>query len=65
MSVRQAIRRRGCAVIRGTFARQCDEAFLAGRSPADFAAEDYEVDFTGRATVDDLDATGRGQLAIS
>jgi Gig2-like len=46
------------------YARQCGEAFLAGRSPADFAAEDYEVDFTGRATLDDLDEVGRAQLAL-
>ena len=32
------------------------EAFLAGRSAPDFAAMDFEVDFRGRATVDDLTA---------
>jgi hypothetical protein len=47
------------------YARLCGEAFLAGRSPGDFAAEDYEVDFAGRATLDDLTDTGRRQLALA
>jgi Protein of unknown function (DUF1479) len=47
------------------YARLCGEAFLAGRSPGDFAAEDYEIDFAGRATLDDLDETGRRQLALA
>ena len=47
-----------------TYARLCGEAFLDGRSPGDFAAEDYEVDFDGRATPDDLNETGRRQLAL-
>jgi uncharacterized protein DUF1479 len=46
------------------YARMCGQAFLAGRSPADFAAEDWEVDWDGRATVDDLTAVGRAQLAL-
>jgi Protein of unknown function (DUF1479) len=46
------------------YARQCGEDFLAGRSPPDFADEDYEVDFEGRATVDDLNQIGRQQLAL-
>ena len=37
-------------------------AFEAGRSSPDFAAEDYEVDFTGRFTPDDLSPLGRLQL---
>ncbi len=40
------------------------QAFLAGRSAPDFAAEDYEVDFVGRATVDDLTAQGRTQMGL-
>jgi Protein of unknown function (DUF1479) len=47
-----------------TYARLCGEAFLGGRSPGDFAAEDYEVDFEGRATLADLTETGRRQLAL-
>ncbi len=40
------------------------KAFLEGRSAPDFAAEDYEVDFTGRATFDDLTPLGRAQMAL-
>jgi hypothetical protein len=40
------------------------KAFLEGRSAPDFAAEDYEVDFRGRATVDDLTDVGRAQMAL-
>jgi hypothetical protein len=39
-------------------------AFLAGKSSPDFAAEDYEVDFAGRATLDDLSPRGRLQMGI-
>lgn len=39
-------------------------AFLAGRSPGDFAAEDYEVDFDGRATIADITPAGRVQLGL-
>jgi hypothetical protein len=46
------------------YARECGQAFLHGRSPGDFAPEDYETDWTGRATVDDLNATGRAQLGL-
>lgn len=42
----------------------CGQAFLRGVSPSDFAAEDYEVGWTGRATVDDLSAVGRKQLGL-
>ena len=40
------------------------KAFLEGRSAPDFAPEDYEVDFKGRATVDDLTDLGRAQMAL-
>jgi hypothetical protein len=46
------------------YARECGAAFLAGVSPADFAAEDYEVDWTGRPTADELNDTGRAQLLL-
>jgi len=46
------------------YAQQCGQAFLAGTSPSDFAAEDYEVSWTGRATVDDLSPVGREQLGL-
>jgi hypothetical protein len=39
-------------------------AFLAGKSSPDFAAEDYEVDFVGRATLDDLTPRGRAQMGF-
>ena len=38
----------GCAK-NVAYARLCGEAFLEGRSPADFAAEDYEFDWVNRA----------------
>ena len=38
--------------------------FLAGESAPDFAAEDYEIDFTGRATVDDLTELGKAQMGL-
>ncbi len=37
-------------------------AFVAGKSPPDFAADDFEVDFNGRATPADLTAAGLEQL---
>jgi hypothetical protein len=39
--------------------------FLDGRSAPDFAAEDYEVNFEGRATVDDLTHLGKQQMALA
>jgi hypothetical protein len=41
------------------------KAFLEGRSAPDFAAEDYEVDFRNRATIDDLTELGRAQMALN
>ncbi len=46
------------------YARRQAQAFLEGRSAPDFAAEDYEVDFRGRATLDDLTDLGRAQMAL-
>lgn len=40
------------------------ERFLAGKSPPDFAPEDYEVDFLGRATIDELTDLGRAQMGL-
>lgn len=40
------------------------EAFLAGESPPDFVATDYETDYEGRATLDDLTDLGRRQMGI-
>jgi uncharacterized protein DUF1479 len=47
-----------------TYAAACGQAFLAGLSPADFAAEDYEVSWAGRGTLADLSAVGRKQLGL-
>lgn len=37
-------------------------AFVEGRSPPDFAADDFEVDFVGRATAQDLTPLGKQQM---
>ena len=47
------------------YARRQADAFHAGRSAPDFASEDYEVNFEGRATIADLTELGRLQLHIS
>lgn len=52
-----------CAKNRAYLPRQRD-AFVAGRSAPDFAAEDYEVDFNGRATAADLSDLGRTQMGF-
>ena len=46
------------------YARACGQAFRTGASPGDFAAEDYETTWTGRATPADLNDTGRRQLGL-
>ncbi len=40
------------------------EAFLQGRSSPDFAPENYELDFAGRATEADLTELGRRQMGL-
>ncbi len=40
-------------------------SFLTGKTPPDFAADDFEVDFKGRGTVADLTELGRAQLGIT
>jgi len=52
-----------CAKNAAYLARQAP-AFLAGRSSPDFAAEDYEVDFQGRAKLDDLSPLGQMQMGL-
>jgi len=37
-------------------------SFIEGRSPPDFAADDFEVDFSGRATLGTLTAGGKRQM---
>ncbi|WP_055701244.1 YbiU family protein [Streptomyces silaceus] len=46
------------------YARACGERFLEGASPSDFAREDYEASWSGRALLTDLDAPGRAQLGL-
>ena len=47
------------------YIRKQADKFLTGESAPDFAAEDYEVDFKGRATVDDLTEMGKAQMGVS
>ena len=47
-----------------TYAAACGQAFLAGKSPPDFAPEDYEVNWRGRGTLGDLNLEGRRQLGL-
>lgn len=53
-----------CPKNRAYLPRQAD-AFRAGRSAPDFAAEDYEADFSGRATEADLTPLGRRQMGLA
>ena len=39
--------------------------FVAGKTPPDFPADNFEVDFVGRGTVADLTELGRSQLGIT
>lgn len=47
------------------FAERQAAAFLAGRSSPDFAPEDYELDFAGRATPADLSPLGLQQMGLA
>ena len=53
----------GCAKNTAYLARQAP-CFLEGKTPPDFAADNFEVDFVGRGTVTDLTKLGRSQLGI-
>jgi hypothetical protein len=46
------------------FLSRQEECFRQGKSCPDFAAENYEVDFEGRATIDDLTPLGRRQMGL-
>lgn len=52
-----------CAKNKAYSLRQA-EHFTSGKSAPDFAAEDYEIDFKGRATIDDLTELGKKQMAL-
>ena len=47
------------------YGADCGRAFMRGGSPSDFVAEDYEADWQGRATVDDLTPVGLRQLGLA
>ena len=38
--------------------------FLEGKSPPDFAAEDYEINYKGRVKLEDLSSLAKKQLAL-
>src|SRR5579863_772840 len=40
-------------------------SFLAGKTPPDFPADNFEVDFVGRGTAADLTPLGKSQLGLS
>jgi hypothetical protein len=52
-----------CAKNAACLAKQ-KAAFLSGKSAPDFSAEDYEIDFEGRATPADLSDLGRKQMGL-
>jgi hypothetical protein len=54
----------GCAKNSAYLERQA-LSFLSGKTPPDFAPDDFEVDFLGRGTVADLTELGRSQLGIT
>lgn len=47
------------------YARRQGQTFLKGESPPDFAPENYEVDFDGRATLEDLTELGKAQMGLT
>ena len=47
------------------YAKKQSVSFLKGKSPPDFAAEDYEVNYSGRATIDNLTLLGKKQMALT
>jgi hypothetical protein len=53
----------GCAKNSTYLAKQAP-TFLSGRTPPDFAPDDFEVDFKGRGTEADLTSLGRSQLGL-
>ena len=53
----------GCEKNSAYLAKQAP-AFLAGKTPPDFASDNFEVDFIGRASEADLSALGRSQMGL-
>lgn len=54
----------GCAKNSAYLERQA-LSFLSGKTPPDFAPDDFEVNFEGRGTIVDLTELGRAQLGIT
>jgi len=54
----------GCEKNTAYLARQAP-SFLAGRTPPDFAPDDFEIDFVGRASESDLTPLGRRQMGLA
>jgi hypothetical protein len=54
----------GCAKNTTYLAKQAP-TFLSGRTPPDFAPDDFEVDFKGRGMESDLTPLGRSQLGLT
>ena len=46
------------------YSKKQAQKFLEGRSPPDFAPEDYEINYKNRATIEDLTPLGKMQLAL-
>jgi Protein of unknown function (DUF1479) len=49
----------------GAYLERQKSAFLSGASAPDFSAEDFEVEFEGRATADDLTDLGKRQMGLA
>jgi hypothetical protein len=54
----------GCAKNNAYLKKQA-VSFLSGKTPPDFPADNFEVNFVGRGTLADLDERGRSQLGIT
>ena len=46
------------------YSKKQAKKFLQGKSPPDFAPEDYEINYKNRATIDDLTDLGKKQLSL-
>lgn len=53
-----------CAKNKAYALRQA-QSFITGASAPDFAAEDYELNYKGRAVIDDLTELGRQQMGLT
>ncbi|MEZ5830335.1 MAG: DUF1479 domain-containing protein [Dongiaceae bacterium] len=48
-----------------TYLERQKDAFLSGASAPDFSSENFEIDFEGRATVNDLTELGKRQMGLA